>query len=132
MDSQKAETIAQWWVDRMDDQEKHDNGEPDFGTNLVKGIEELKSQGFKFKDTTVTSEQKYAFKRYLKVRLMAAEEGEIEHLHVDYNPDDIIEDALMAACINFNPFPIKTVLWVDSMRCRIGYGGEIVDVEVAE
>ena len=123
MDKQQADKIAQWWCDRMNDSEKYDNGDPEFGG----GIEILKAEGFKFKDTTVTEGQKLKFTNQL-VSILTANPGRIEYLSVDYDPDPILEDCLWFASIEFNPFPIKTTLWVKSMTARIGYSGEIVNV----
>jgi hypothetical protein len=130
MDKQQAQTIAQWWCNRMDDQNKHDNGNPEDAISFTSGTEKLKALGFKFKDVP-TDEQKDNFKMFLST-LLLMRGGDLEYIEVDYDPDEILEDALMMAGITFNPFPIKTILWPESMECRIGYSGERHSVEVAE
>ena len=131
MDKQKAETIAQWWADRMDDKRKNDMGDAaqeNIADNLV---EILNNVGFKVTIPEITQEQKDVFKVYLASMLMT-DGGKLKHISVDYDPDEILEDALELAGIKINPFPIKTVLWPESMTCRIGYSGERKAVEVAE
>ena len=122
MDRQQAEKIAQWWCDRMDDSEKYDNGNPQDAISLAEGIEALKAEGFKFKDTTVSPEQKENFRMYLASMLMG-KGGDLETIGVDYDPDEILEDALFLAGIDFNPFPIKTWVRLGSMTGCIGHSG---------
>ena len=127
MDRQQAERIAQWWADRIDDSEKYDNGNPQDAISLKEGIEALKAQGFKFKDTTVSSEQKEDFRMYLASMLMG-KGGKLETIGVDYDPDEILEDALYLAGIDFNLLPIKTWVRLESMQGVIGYSGTWEDI----
>jgi hypothetical protein len=125
MDKQKAQKIVRWWCDRMDDQRKHDNS---YAETEAK-INELEAIGFISKPKAVTDGQKYRFSSQLEAILMA-NSGRIESLSVDYDPDPILEDCLFFAGIKGNPLPIKTILWTESMTCRIGYSGEVHSVEV--
>lgn len=95
---------------------------------MQKGIDQLKGQGFKFKNTTVSEDQKEKFRSSLTLMLLEIED--LKYIYVGYDPDDLLQDALDSAGITFNPLPIKTVLWPDSLTCRIGYCGNVQKVEV--
>ena len=128
MDKEKAERIAQWWCDRLEDSRKFDNGNPD-DEKRAEGLEnKLVAAGFSLKPKQeITVDHKAKFKFSLRTLLLTSDAG-LEFVEVDYHPDDILETALELAEIKGNPLPIKTFVQVREMKGRIGYSGELKDI----
>jgi hypothetical protein len=118
MDRKVAESIAQWWVSRMDDDRKQDNGE-----SVQEAWVNAMSSSIGTPAPNIVDQQKVIFACQM-TSILAADGERIELIGVDYDPDDILKDCLDFAGINYNPFPIKTWCRPNSLYCKIGYSGE--------
>lgn len=113
IDKEQAQIIAQWWTEQFDAPNKRDAGDATVEAGFVL---------FQKPATPPTEEQKQVFCEVLARLILERQPRSIDF---DYDPDELLEQALEESGISYKCLPIKTWFVCSQMKFKVGYGGAV-------
>jgi hypothetical protein len=129
MNKKTTDTIVNWWVSLLDDQDLVQNG----GDEIIGAIADWS----RARSNSLTDEARQIFIDRLTEFLLDWDETKLIKLHVDYEPEDYLADVIKSCgdCRDMicNLLPIKTLLQYKpsgEILGRIGYNGQVQALEI--
>lgn len=108
-----VEKAVNWWVEQLQGEPKHDAG--DAGLNLSLRM-------FALRSTPPTTEQVEQFRDALTRKVTKALETGDVLLCTDYEPEELLKSVIDETRINYQRFPIKTIMWVNKDNVTVASG----------
>lgn len=121
LSQQQIRTAAKWWADRLRQPKFSTLSQAERDTNPRGAMAEIAAEMF-HKDPGADSAAR--FEEALITRIEQSAHVEYRGLHVDYQPDAVLSDALEDAGLtsNINTLPWKTDMHFAAGSVRVSYG----------
>lgn len=124
MKKEIAEKATNWWVDKIIALDHHDNGAKDDCNKMAMLMMDVIAS-----NNAVSKSQILIFKESLIKDLISCKRDFIV-FGVDYNPDEILYNAIKKAKINACRLPIKTYMKINNDKIFVseGYGSSYLEL----